>query len=110
LNPNAPYLKNADLLVAADCVPFAYPDFHRKLLKGKILIILCPKLDTTINDYIEKMTLILKNQNIQSITVVHMEVPCCFGVGKIIQTAKEKSGSHVTVKDITISIDGRILE
>ena len=79
------------------------PEFIISELKGETK-------EDIINDYIEKMTLILKNQNIQSITVVHMEVPCCFGVGKIIQTAKEKSGSHVTVKDITISIDGRILE
>ncbi|MBI5144848.1 MAG: 4Fe-4S binding protein, partial [Candidatus Omnitrophica bacterium] len=76
---NAPYLNSADLLIAADCVPFAYADFHQDLLKGKILLVGCPKLDD-IKIYQEKISEIVKNNNIKSITSAHMEVPCCFGL------------------------------
>lgn len=108
LNPEAPYFKNSDIVIAADCVPFAYADFHRKFLKGKKLIIFCPKLDTTIDSYIQKLTEIFK-QNIKSISIVHMEVPCCFGVNRIVDTALEKSGKDIPVEDITISVQGEIV-
>ena len=80
MNPNAPYLNNADLLISADCVPFAYPNFHNKFLKNKILMLLCPKLDSDIDSYIEKLANIFENKNIKSITIAHMEVPCCGGL------------------------------
>ena len=79
---NAPYFQDADLLIAADCVPFAYPDFHRDLLKGKALVVGCPKLDD-IQFYKEKLTEIFKANSIKSITVPYMEVPCCFGLVKV---------------------------
>ena len=109
LNPNAPYLKNADLLIAADCAPFAYANFHQRFLKDKILIIFCPKLDKTIEQYVDKLTEIFKNQNIKSISIVHMEVPCCSGINVIVKRALEKSGKNIIILDYTISIKGEII-
>lgn len=103
--PRAPYLNNADLLFAADCVPFAYADFHRDLLKGKILLVGCPKLDD-VAFYTEKITQILKVNNIKSITCAHMEVPCCSGLVNILKTAIANSAKDIQFKDITISIKG----
>jgi len=109
LNPRAPYFKDADLLIAADCVPFCYPDFHDRFLKGKILIIFCPKLDQVGDLYIEKLAEIFKNNNIKSITTLHMEVPCCFGTTSTVEEALKRSGKHVPVKDVTISIKGDVV-
>jgi hypothetical protein len=109
LSPNAPYLKNADLLIAADCVPFAYPNFHQRFLKDKVLIILCPKLDKTIDQYVDKLAEIFKTQNIKSISIVHMEVPCCSGIEIIVKRALEKSKANIIIKDYTISINGEII-
>jgi NAD-dependent dihydropyrimidine dehydrogenase PreA subunit len=109
LSPNAPYLKNADLLIAADCVPFAYPNFHQRFLKDKVLIILCPKLDKTIDQYVDKLAEIFKTQNIKSISIVHMEVPCCSGIEIIVKRALEKSKQNIIIKDYTISINGEII-
>lgn len=106
--PVAPYLQNADLLISADCVPFAYPDFHRDLLKGKILLIGCPKLDD-IENYREKITAVIKNNTIKSITCVHMEVPCCFGLVRMIEFVIGACGKIVPFKEITISIKGEKL-
>lgn len=109
LNPNAPYLKNADLLIAADCAPFAYANFHQRFLKDKVLIILCPKLDKTIDQYVDKLTEIFENQDINSISIVHMEVPCCSGIEVIVQRALEKAQKNIIIKDYTISINGKII-
>jgi len=109
LNPNAPYLENADLLISADCVPFAFPNFHQHFMKDKIVITLCPKLDKGIDLYIEKLAQIFKNQNINSITVTRMEVPCCSGIEFIIQKALEKAGKDMEVKRSVVSIKGDIL-
>jgi NAD-dependent dihydropyrimidine dehydrogenase PreA subunit len=109
LNPNAPYFDNADLLVSADCVPFAYGNFHAKFLKGKIVIMFCPKLDPDIDGYIEKLSLILKNHPIKSITIARMEVPCCGGVNHVVEKALEKSGKNIFVKEYIVSINGEIL-
>lgn len=109
LNPRAPYLKNADLVIAADCTPFAYPDFHRRFLKNKVLIMFCPKLDTTLDQYVNKLSDIFASQDINSITIVHMEVPCCSGVENIIKQALNKSNQNIILKDYTISIDGEII-
>jgi ferredoxin len=108
LNPNAPYLKNSNLLIAADCAPFAYPNFHQRFLKNKILIILCPKLDKTIDQYVDKLTEIFKYQDIKSISIVHMEVPCCSGIEIIVKRALEKSNKNIPIEDYTISINGEI--
>ena len=109
LNPAAPYLKGAELLVAADCVPFAYADFHRRFLKGKILTIFCPKLDDSAEAYIDKLSEIFKNSGLKSVTIVHMEVPCWFGVESIVQEAIAKSGKNIPIKEYTISIKGDII-
>jgi NAD-dependent dihydropyrimidine dehydrogenase PreA subunit len=109
LNPHAPYFKGADLLVAADCVPFTYAGFHDRFLRGKALVIFCPKLDDSDDLYIEKLTEIVKHNDIKSITVLHMEVPCCFGTTRVIEEALKRSGKNVVVKDYTISIRGDII-
>lgn len=102
---SAPYLNNADLLIAADCLPFAYADFHQDLLKGKTLLVGCPKLDDA-QIYQEKFNQMLKNNNIKSITYAHMEVPCCFGLVGVIQNAISASGKEVPFKEVIISIRG----
>lgn len=129
MNPDAPYLDNADLLISADCAPFSYPNFHNKFLKDKILIMFCPKLDKTIDVYVDKLSYIFANKNIQSITIVHMEVPCCSGIEIIVKRALEKAQGVnegvndsvfakesalkakrvITIKDYTISISGEII-
>ena len=101
----APYLKDADLLIAADCVPFSYPDFHQDLLKGKVLVIGCPKLDAA-TIYEEKLAEIFKLNNIKSVTVAHMEVPCCFGLNQIVNEALRLSGKKIPLKEITVGIRG----
>ena len=109
LNSNAPYLKNADLLLAADCAPFAFANFHQRFLQDKRLIILCPKLDTTIEEYVDKLSKIFQKQDIKSISIVHMEVPCCSGIEVIVRRALEKAQKNIIVKDYTISIRGEII-
>ncbi len=104
---NAPYFKNADLLISADCVPFSYADFHRDFLKGRILLVGCPKLDDA-PFYRDKIAEILKNNNISSVTVVHMEVPCCFGIVKLVEDAVRASGKKIPLKNIEVSIKGNI--
>ncbi len=105
--PTAPFLQNADLLIAADCAPFAYPRFHEKFLKGKALVIGCPKLDD-LDFYIEKLTNIFTQANIKSITIAHMEVPCCFGLNHAVDQALESSKIKIPVEEITIGIEGEI--
>lgn len=109
LNPYAHYLKNAELLITADCVPFAYANFHQRFLNGKIAIIFCPKLDHTINEYIDKLAIIFKDNNISSVSVVRMEVPCCSGILVVVQKAMEKANKIIPIKDYTISISGEII-
>jgi len=106
--PHAPYLDGADLLVAADCVPFAYPDFHRELLKGKVLLVGCPKLDDA-DFYKDKFTQIFKENNVKAVTYTHMEVPCCSGMIEVLKSAISASGKKIPFKDITISIRGERL-
>ncbi|MBP7055612.1 MAG: 4Fe-4S ferredoxin, partial [Candidatus Omnitrophica bacterium] len=106
---NAPYLKNADLLIAADCVPFAYANFHSDLLKGKTLLVGCPKLDD-LEFYREKVGRIIKNNGPKSVTYAHMEVPCCFGLIGIIEDAIASSGKNIPFKDVTITLQGEMKE
>jgi NAD-dependent dihydropyrimidine dehydrogenase PreA subunit len=108
-NPAAPYFENADLLVSADCAPFAYPGFHAELLRGRILIIFCPKLDADIDGYIEKLAEIFTRHIIRSITVARMEVPCCGGVRYVVEKALEKAGKKMPVEEKTIYIQGGIV-
>src|SRR5659263_84078 len=105
VSPDAPYFKDSDLLIAADCVPFAYPNFHSDFLKGKSLIIGCPKLDDA-QYYVEKLTEIIKKNNIKSITLVNMEVPCCFGLQRIVEEAVGKSGKILPIRQTVITIRG----
>ncbi len=104
---NAPYLEGADLLIAADCVPFAYADFHDKLLKGKVLLIGCPKLDDA-QAYQQKLSQIFKDNQIKSVTCAHMDVPCCFGLVHIIKEAVSASGKKIPFKEVTVTIRGEI--
>lgn len=103
----APYFKEADLLIAADCVPLAFPDFHRKLLKGKAVAIGCPKLDNG-SSYVDKLSEIIRLNKLKSLTIAHMEVPCCFGLIQIVKNAVEKSGVDIDIEIINISLDGTI--
>lgn len=105
--PGAPYLNGSDLLIAADCVAFALADFHEKLLSGKILLIACPKLDETAF-YVEKLANIFKANNIRSLTVAHMEVPCCFGLKMLVEDAIARSGKDFKIDDVTVTIEGQI--
>ena len=105
---NAPYLDNARLLIAADCTAYAYGNFHSEFMKNKITLIGCPKLDE--GDYSEKLTDILNLNNIKSITVVRMEVPCCGGIENAVKTALKNSNKLIPWQIITISTDGRVLE
>ena len=104
---NAPYFQDADLLIAADCVPFAYPNFHQDFLKGKAVVVGCPKLDD-VQYYKEKLTEIFKTNSIKSVTVPYMEVPCCFGLVKATEDAIAASGKNIPLKKVKIGIRGDI--
>lgn len=109
MNPDAEYFENADLLISADCAPFSYTNFQQKFLKDKVLVMFCPKLDKTVDAYVEKLSYIFANKNIQSITIVHMEVPCCSGIEIIVRKALEKAQKLITIKDYTVSISGELV-
>jgi NAD-dependent dihydropyrimidine dehydrogenase PreA subunit len=108
LNPSATYFDNADLLISADCVPFAYAGFHAELLRDKIVIIFCPKLDSDIEGYVTKLAEIFSGHTIKSITVAHMEVPCCSGVRYVVDRALERSAKKIPVTEKTITIQGEV--
>ncbi|AXU72180.1 TPA: 4Fe-4S binding protein [Clostridioides difficile] len=103
---NASYLKNASLLIAADCTAYAYGNFHNKFMKNKVTLIGCPKLDEV--DYAEKLTEILKENDIKNIVVTRMEVPCCGGIVNAVKTALQNSGKMIPWQIVTISVDGEI--
>ena len=105
---NAPYFNGANLLVAADCTAYAYGNFHNKFIRNRVTLIGCPKLDDI--DYTEKLTAILANNSIKSVTVVRMEVPCCGGIENAVKTALQTSGKYIPWRVVTISTDGRIIE
>lgn len=102
---HAPYFADAHLLISADCVPFAYANFHQDLLKGKMLIVGCPKLDN-LTLYQQKLEQIFTHNDIKSVTYVHMEVPCCFGLLSIIKQAMSNAGKQIPFEDITITLKG----
>ena len=105
---NAPYFDGAKLLIAADCTAYAYASFHEKFIKGHVTLIGCPKLDSV--DYSEKLTEIIRRNDIQSVTIVRMEVPCCGGLEMAAKKALQDSGKFIPWQVATISIDGRILD
>lgn len=102
---NAPYFNGADLLVAADCTAYAYGSFHNDFIKGRITLIGCPKLDDV--DYTDKLTEIIGNNDIKSVTVVRMQVPCCGGIENAVKNALQNSGRSVPLQVVTVSTDGR---
>ena len=108
VNPRAPYLQNAALLVAADCTAFAFADIHRKFMRNKVTLIGCPKLDE--GDYAEKLAAILQANDIKSVTVLRMEVPCCAGIANAAMRALQASGKMIPWQVVTISTDGAILD
>ena len=106
LPPNAPYFDGADLLIAADCTAYSYGNFHHDFMRGKVTLIGCPKLDAV--DYAEKLTQIFQHNNIRSVTVTRMIVPCCGGLSHAVKTAIENSGKNIPVSIVTIRPDGTI--
>jgi NAD-dependent dihydropyrimidine dehydrogenase PreA subunit len=104
---SAPYFRDADLLVAADCVPFAYPRFHEDLLAGKAVVVGCPKLDD-VRAYVEKLGRILASNDIRSVTVVRMEVPCCGGISVAARHGLAASGKDLPFRDVVIGVDGTL--
>lgn len=108
VSPMAPYFAGADLLLVADCVPFAMGDFHSKLLKGKAIAIACPKLDDGVG-YVQKLADIITTAKPKSLTVAHMEVPCCTGLVRMAEKAVQQAGSDLHIQDMTISLRGQVL-
>ena len=105
---SAPYFNGAKLLIAADCTAYAYASFHQDFIRNKLTLIGCPKLDQV--DYIEKLTAIIQGNDIQSVTIVRMEVPCCGGLEMAAKKALQNSGKFIPWQVVTISIDGKIIE
>ena len=106
--PHAPFLQGADLLLTADCVPFACADFHRRFLDGRPLLIGCPKLDDG-QLYVQKLAQIFRDARIRSVTVLQMEVPCCSGLLRIAEAAADIANADVPLRSVTVSIRGAIL-
>jgi hypothetical protein len=106
--PHAPFLKGADLLLVADCVPFALADFHRRFLGKRPVVIGCPKLDDA-SFYVDKLTNILATAEINSLTVIRMEVPCCQGLVRIAANARKVADKDIPLEDVTVSIRGQIV-
>ena len=104
----APFFDGAKLLIAADCTAFAYADLHEEFMKGRITIIGCPKLDDI--DYTEKLTAIIRSNNIQSVTIIRMEVPCCGGLQRAAENALKASGKFIPWQVVTISRDGKVID
>jgi len=109
LSPDAGYFNDADILVAADCTAFSYGNFHNEFLKGRKLIMFCPKLDDSTDAYIEKLTALFSRQSIKSVTIARMEVPCCGGTTAIVQEAIKRSGKDIPLKIQVISIGGELM-
>lgn len=107
VNPSAPYFQDANLLLSADCVMAAYGDFQNKLVKNRAIAIACPKLDNT-QGYVDKLAQIFKENNIKTIVVARMEVPCCGGISVLVKQAMQLSGKEIPVREVVIGIDGQI--
>lgn len=109
INPQSSFFQEADLLICADCVPFAFADFHQRFVKGRITITFCPKLDPTTQQYIQKLAQIFSLHSIKSITILRMEVPCCGGTTQIVEHALRLAQKNIIVKEYTVSIRGEIV-
>ncbi len=109
VNPESSFFRGADLLVTADCVPFAFGNFHKRFLKNKILVVFCPKLDDRVGDYIEKLAKIIQINDLKSLTILRMEVPCCGGTTRAVEEAVRKSGKTIVIKEYVISLNGEIV-
>ncbi|WP_292518244.1 4Fe-4S binding protein [Methanoculleus sp.] len=109
-NPAAAYFDDADLLVSGDCVPFAYPEFHRNFLRDRILLIFCPKLDADVPGYVTKLADIFSRHTVRSVTVIHMEVPCCSGVRYVVDEALKRAGKEIPVAEQTVTLQGEVVE
>lgn len=109
INPSSPHFAGADLLIAADCTAFSMGNFHQDYLKGRKLIIACPKLDHGLDVYLEKIKALIMSAGVNTITMLRMEVPCCFSLVQIVNRAKEETGSKVPLKEIVVGINGNIL-
>ncbi len=109
VSPVAPYFRNADVVIAADCVAFSYGNFHNDFLKGKSLVIACPKLDSNKEIYVEKIKLMVSDAKVNTLTVLLMEVPCCGGLLQMTKQGVDQSGRKVPIKAITIGISGKVL-
>jgi len=105
---SAPYFQDAELLITADCVPFAYADYHRDFLAGKAVVIGCPKLDDN-GAYLTKLTELFRVSGIKGITVLRMEVPCCGGIVMVARQALAASGKDIPMREVTISIRGEVV-
>lgn len=110
LNPQTSYFRNADVVLAADCAAFAMGNFHARYLKGKSIAIACPKLDSNKESYIEKLTTMISDTKINSLTVVIMEVPCCGGLVQMAKVARDHAGRNIPVKVAVVSVQGEVLE
>jgi NAD-dependent dihydropyrimidine dehydrogenase PreA subunit len=110
LNPNAPYLRSSDLLLAADCVAFSMGNFHSAYLKGKSLAIACPKLDSGLDVYVDKLTAMIDIAKVNTITIMMMEVPCCGGLLQMVRAASAKASRKVPVKQMIIGLAGNVLK
>ncbi|MEW5748487.1 MAG: 4Fe-4S binding protein [Candidatus Thermoplasmatota archaeon] len=108
VHPSMPFFKGADVLLAADCVPFAYRDFHGRFLRGRPVIIGCPKLDEQ-QAYLDKLTALFRDASPRSLTVVMMEVPCCQGLMRLTMEALRRSGKDIPVRRYVVSIEGKVL-
>ena len=110
LNPQAPYFRNADVILTADCVPFAMGNFHARFLKDKSLAIACPKLDSNKESYIQKLESMINDSSINTLTVIMMEVPCCNGLLAMAEAARNQAGRDVPINRVIISLQGEVLE
>ncbi|MDP1621850.1 MAG: 4Fe-4S binding protein [Bacteroidales bacterium] len=110
LNPQASYFKNADVVLGADCAAFAMGDFHARFLKGKSIAIACPKLDSNKESYVQKLSSMISDTKINSLTVVMMEVPCCSGLLHMAQSARSNAGRNIPIKQAIVSLQGEVLE
>ena len=108
VSPTSPYFAGADLLLVADCVPFAMGDFHQRFLKGRSIAVGCPKLDD-VRSYVEKFAQILQANDLRSLTVAHMEVPCCSGLTHVAREAIAASGKPLSFQDVTVSLRGSVI-
>jgi NAD-dependent dihydropyrimidine dehydrogenase PreA subunit len=110
VNPNASYFKNADVLISADCAAFAYGNFHNEFMKGKSLVIACPKLDSNMEVYVEKIKTMVEEAKVNTLSVIMMEVPCCGGLMQLTKRAIESSSRKVPLKSVYVGISGKILK